>query len=183
MGVAADQPHESLQPSPPADRALRRRLGVPHELALAVLPTLTVVAVLGLVEVFSRQRLLFASLASSAFLIYLDPRHGTNTVRTLVTSQLAAAAVGFAFYALLGPGYGSGASAMLVTIFLMIALDVVHPPAISTSLSFAFRAGDERNLVLFALTVGLVAGLVVIQRASLWLVGRFERRPARADGG
>jgi starch phosphorylase len=31
--------------------------------------------------------------------------------------------------------------------------DAVHPPAVSTSLSFALRAGNENNLVLFALAV------------------------------
>ncbi|MEC4818085.1 MAG: hypothetical protein SAK29_33165 [Scytonema sp. PMC 1069.18] len=50
---------------------------------------------LAFVEVLSRQRLLFASLASSAFLIYLDPQHGSNTVRTLVLSQMMAASIGF----------------------------------------------------------------------------------------
>jgi CBS-domain-containing membrane protein len=75
----------------------------------------------------SEQRLLFASLASSAFLIYLDPQHGTNAVRTLVLSHLMAALIGWATFALLGSGYLSGGSAMVATIFLMIVLDVVHP--------------------------------------------------------
>jgi hypothetical protein len=53
----------------------------------ALLPTLTVLAVLGLVEALSRQLLLFASLASSAFLIYLAPRHKANSLRTLCLAQ------------------------------------------------------------------------------------------------
>jgi len=85
---------ESLKPIEGANRSLRRRLNLGGELALAVGPTLTVLCVLGLVEALSRQRLLFASLASSAFLIYLDPQHGTNRVRTLVLSQMPAAGVG-----------------------------------------------------------------------------------------
>lgn len=48
-----------------------RHRGIKGELRSALLPTVTVLAVLGLVETFSDQRLLFASLASSAFLIYL----------------------------------------------------------------------------------------------------------------
>jgi hypothetical protein len=66
-----DAPHEA-----------RRRLGWRGELALVALPTVTVLVVLALVEALARQRLLFASLASSAFLIYLDPTHPTNRVRT-----------------------------------------------------------------------------------------------------
>ena len=69
-----------------------RRGGVWGELALALLPTLTILLVLAFVEAFSRQRLLFASLASSAFLIYLEPRHRTNSVRTLALAQGAALA-------------------------------------------------------------------------------------------
>ena len=35
---------------------------------------------------------------------------------------------------------------MLGTVVLMIVLDAVHPPAVSTSLSFAFRAGSVSNV-------------------------------------
>ncbi|MFD2784499.1 hypothetical protein [Hymenobacter rubripertinctus] len=51
-----------------------------------LLPTLTVLVMLWLLELLSNQRRLFASLASSAFLIYLDPAHYTNSTRTLVIS-------------------------------------------------------------------------------------------------
>ncbi len=58
----------------------------------------------------------------------------------------------------------------------MIVLDAVHPPAVSTSLSFAFRAGSEDTAVLFALALLMTAMLVVLQRAALWLLARFEHR-------
>ncbi len=77
-------PSESIPPSNRETRNARRRLGWRQELLLALLPTITVLAVMALVERFSEQRLLFASLASSAFLIYLDPLHGTNSTRTLL---------------------------------------------------------------------------------------------------
>ncbi len=96
------------------------------ELLLAAAPTALVLSVLALVEVLSRQRLLFASLASSAFLIYLDPQHGTNTVRTLIISQMMAATIGLISYLVLGSGYLSGGIAMVLTIVLTILLDVVH---------------------------------------------------------
>lgn len=166
---------ESLKPVEGANRAARRRLGVKAELTLALLPTLTVLLVLALVEVLSSQRLLFASLASSAFLIYLDPQHGMNSVRTLVVSQMSAAAVGLVFFLLLGPGYDAAGISMVLTIVLMIVLDAVHPPAVSTSLSFALRAGDESNLVLFGLAVGITALLVVLERAALWMLARYSR--------
>jgi len=154
----------------------RRRLALKDELLLALLPTVTVLAVLVPVEALSRQRLLFASLASSAFLIYLDPRHGTNTVRTLVAAHGLAAAAGLLTYAVLGHGYPAAGGAMVATIFLMVLLDVVHPPAVSTSLSFALREGAERDLALFGLALALTVALVIVQRASLHLLARAERR-------
>ena len=134
-------PKRSIDPGSRRSRRLRRRLGLKGEFALALLPTLTVLVVLALVEALSQQRLLFASLASSAFLIYLDPEHGMNEARTLVVSQLLAAAIGAAGYMLLGSGYASAGTAMVLTIALMILLDTVHPPAVATAMSFALRAG------------------------------------------
>jgi CBS-domain-containing membrane protein len=167
---------ESLKPIQGARRSLRRRLDVRGELVLALLPTVIMLTVLAMVEVLSRQRLLFASLASSAFLIYLDPQHGTNSIRTLFISQMMAATVGLVMYLILGPGYVSGGSAMVITIVLMILLDVVHPPAVSTSLSFAFRAGNETNWVLFGLAVAITALLVIMERLMLWFLANYRAR-------
>lgn len=164
----------SLQPIEGANRALRRRLTLKGELALATAPTVIVLGVFALVEVLSRQRLLFASLASSAFLIYLDPQHGTNTMRTLIVAQIMAAIIGWITYMVFGSGYLSGGVAMVVTIVLMILMDVVHPPAVSTSLSFALRAGNENNLVLFGLAVGITAVLVGLERFTLWVLARYS---------
>ncbi len=165
----------SLKPIEGANRSLRRRLGLKGELLLATAPTLVVLGVLALVEVLSRQRLLFASLAASAFLIYLDPQHGTNTIRTLVFSQLMAAGIGWLTFLGFGSGYAAAGSAMVITIVLMIVLDVMHPPAVATSLSFALKAGNENNLVLFGLAVGITAMLVGLERFALWLLARYDR--------
>lgn len=164
----------SLKPIKGANRSLRQRLDIRGELLLAAAPTALVLSVLALVEVLSRQRLLFASLASSAFLIYLDPQHGTNTVRTLIISQMMAATIGLISYLVLGSGYLSGGIAMVLTIILTIILDVVHPPAVSTSLSFALRAGNENNWVLFGLAVSVIALLVVLERFALWILARYS---------
>lgn len=167
---------ESLEPGGGATRALRKRLTLPQELQLAALPTATVLGVFLLVEALSEQRLLFASLASSAFLIYLDPQHGMNTVRTLVVAQLSCALLGLGAFLWIGPGYPAGAVAMTLAILLMIVFDAVHPPAVSTALSFAVRAGDETNVALFGLAVGITALLVGLQRSAVWMVSRYARR-------
>ena len=180
--MALPKTTEPLADSPASDAAasnaavaVRRRLGIRGELALALLPTLTVLLVFGLVQAWSRQQLLFASLASSAFLIYLDPGHATNKARTLVVSQMLAALIGFCVFYLVGPGYLAAAISMVAAIVAMVTLDAVHPPAVSTALAFAFRANNDNNLLLFGLAVFLVVLLLGLQRASTWMLARATR--------
>ena len=99
-------------------------------------------------------------------------------MRTLVLSQMLAAMTGFAAYQLLGPGhpYLAGGAAMVITIVAMILLDSVHPPAVSTSLAFAFRAGDESSVAIFGLALLITALLVALQRAVTWALARALRR-------
>ncbi|HEX8268110.1 MAG TPA: HPP family protein [Pyrinomonadaceae bacterium] len=168
-------PRETIQPlKEEAQQSFRRRLTLRGEFVLALMPTVTILAVFSLVEVFSRQRLLFASLASSAFLIYLDPQHSTNSIRTLALSQIGAAIVGFIAFLIVGEGYLAASVAMVATITLMILADAMHPPAVSTALGFAFRANSENNLVLFALAVGLIAVLIILQKFSVWMLKRYQ---------
>jgi len=172
----ATTPLASLSPGSHAERSGRRRLGLRGEFALALMPTLVVLAVMAFVELLTSQRLLFASLASSAFLIYLDPGHGANRVRSIVLAQLMAALFGYAANALIGAEYPAAGAAMVGTIAAMILLDAVHPPAVSTSLAFAFRGGQERDLALFGLALAMTVVLVALQRQAVWLLARLDRR-------
>ncbi|PIQ21615.1 MAG: HPP family protein [Cytophagales bacterium CG18_big_fil_WC_8_21_14_2_50_42_9] len=166
---------ERLNAEPGKAHPTRQPLNWKGELLLALLPTLTVLAVLALMEVLSHQRVLFASLASSAFLIYLDPHYRANRVRTLILSQAAAALVGYGAGELVGPGYWAAGSAMVVVIVLMVLFDMVHPPAVSTTLGFAFHTGPESNLGLFGLGVGLIVVLVLLQKVAQKLLGHFRQ--------
>lgn len=169
---------KSLRPIAGADRAGRGRLGLKDELILALLPTLAVLLVFFFVEEFSHQRLLFASLASSAFLIYLDPEHGTNQARTLIWAQGSAALLGYLFVIILGSGYSAAAIAMTILIVLMVSFDFVHPPAVSTALSFAFGAGKKNHLALFAMALAMVVMLVVLERITLRLLSHLSTKDA-----
>jgi hypothetical protein len=81
-------------------KPLRRSLGLQGKLTLVILPTLIILGVLFFVNILNAQRLLFASLSASAFLIYLDPEHGTNRMQTLIISQMSAALLGLVTYLL-----------------------------------------------------------------------------------
>ena len=156
------------------DQSSRASLSLRQELLLALLPTLVVLLMLAYVEAFARQRLLFASLASSAFLIYLDPEHPVNRVRTVALAQTCAALLGVGADRLLGAGYLAAGVAMVVTILVTISLRAMHPPAVSTSLSFAFRNAPASSLSLFGLSLLLILLLVALQQASLWMLRRWR---------
>ena len=164
-------------PPAPAAPLSRPRLTLRREAVLALLPTATVLLLLFLLKLLSNQQLLFASLASSCFLIYLDPAHPANSARTLALSQLGAAGLGYGCHAWLGPGYASAALALGGIITLMLLANAMHPPAVGTALNFAFHAGTgEGSLWLFGLAVGLVLVLLAVQRTSAWVLGRLAAR-------
>ena len=154
----------------------RWRGGLLGELSLALPPTFTVLLVIVLIQGLTHERLLFASLASSAFLIYYDPLHRMNTVRIMVSSQLLACVLGIGFTLVLGAGYVAAGCAMTAAILLCVLFDIVHPPAISTALAFAFTSTHPRTVVLFGMALVLIASLVVVQRIAVWTVHFISSR-------
>jgi CBS-domain-containing membrane protein len=154
----------------------RRRGGIWGEFVLAVPPTVTVMAVVLLIQGVAGQRLLFASLASSAFLIYYEPLHRMNAVRTMVFAQIVGCVLGICAGAIIGPGLLAGASAMAFTIAALIAFDLVHPPAISTALAFAFVTTHERTVLLFVVSLVMLGVLVLLQRIAVWSMRFIQDR-------
>ncbi len=173
-----------LDETPRPSRTGQSRLvgsGLAGQVVLALPPTLTVLGVLLLIEQLAKQRVLFASLAASAFLIYRDPAHPMNGVRRMLTAHLLGVALGGGAAFLLWPGYLAVVIGTTATIALLIFFDLVHPPAISTALLFAFFVPEIRTLGLFLLALLMLAGLVVVQRAALWIVHWVNDH--RPDGG
>lgn len=166
---SANRTSESLRPLDGRENAARRQLDWKSEFTLALLPTLTVLGVFALVEAFSSQRLLFVSLAATAFLIYHDPQHKT-TVGTVLVAQIGAAAIGIAMGYAFGFGYLAGGAAMIANIILSLSLDRMHAPAVATALSFAFHAESLNDFLLFAASVGLLGVLVLLQRSATRLL-------------
>jgi CBS-domain-containing membrane protein len=130
------------------------------------MPTVVVLMMVACVQALSDQLLIFASLASSAFLVYLHPEHPTNRVRTFLLAQGSAALLGFGFVSLLGSGFVAAGVTMVLTVVLIITLDAMHPPAMSTALSFAFRTNSFKTLLIFGLAMLVVASFVALQRIA-----------------
>lgn len=139
-------------------------------LLLALLPTATVLPMIAVLEAFGRNHLMCSSLASSAYLIFADPGHEMNGARALVVSQITAAGLGWLMWLLFGNGYVAAASAIPLTIMLMILLKAVHPPAVSTALAFTTHLEPTSSLVLFAVAVAITALLVVLPQAVSWFI-------------
>lgn len=158
-----------------------RRFDIKTEIALAIMPTTVIIVVLMLLEAFSKQQLLFSSLASSAFLIYLDPKHPTNRVRTLTIAQMSAAIIGYLVFIVVGAGYLSAAISMIIAIGVMIATKAMHPPAVSSALLFAFEYTRVNTLLMFLFAVLLLVVLIGLQRASLWIIRRAEGRIPKVE--
>lgn len=158
------------------ERSHARRGGLAGELLLAALPTLIVLGTVFLLEALRRERVLFASLASSAFLIYRDPAHRMNGARIMVGAHLVAVALGVGSAALLGAGYAAAAAAMVGTILLLVVADLVHPPAVSTALGFAFFDRQADAAGVFLLALGLLVALVALQRSATWSVRHLAAR-------
>jgi len=153
----------------------KRKRNLTAEFLLVLLPTVFVLGVLALMHTYVHRRLLFGSLASSAFLIYLDPKHLTNRVRTLVIAQGSAICIGYFTPALIPPSYAGAAVAMVAIILVMLFFDAMHPPAVSTAVSFAFEKDAPRTAGLFALAMSLVVVLVLLQRGLLLLVRSYRQ--------
>jgi CBS-domain-containing membrane protein len=88
-----------------ASRHSHLRLSVRQQFGLAIMPTVVVLLVVACLQALRNQPLIFTSLASSAFLVYLDPKHPTNRVRTFLIAQGSAALLGLGSVSLLGTGF------------------------------------------------------------------------------
>lgn len=159
-----------------AEGRVTRRGGVWGELLLALPPTLIALGTLLLIEALRHERVLFASLASSAFLIYRDPAHPMNGVRVMSIAHVVGVVFGVGAARLFGAGYAAGGVAMVTTIVALVLLDTVHPPAIATALGFAFHAQQTSALGLFLIALAMVAALVILQRTATVLVRWLARR-------
>ncbi len=157
----------------PMERLTGRHLSLEQELMLASLPTVIVLIVFALVGLLAQQEILFTSLASSAFLIYINPAHPMNNTRTVIIAQMIGAIAGFSAYAIFSLNYLAVGAAMIFTIVLMIVLNVAHPPAVSTALLFGLSGKRPIDLALFAFALLLTVTLIVLQRSWLGWMSRF----------
>jgi CBS-domain-containing membrane protein len=139
---------------------------------LVLFPIAIVLILLG-VEILTRHHILFTSLVSSIFLIYVNPEDPMNDTLTILVSQILATGVGYTSYLLLGDSYWAGCVTVISVTFILVGIDKLHPPAIATSLIFNYRTHSQSDLVLFGLLIGLIAILFLMKKGYSYLEQLF----------
>ncbi len=147
-----------------------------RDIVLAVPPTVATFGILALVQHVAHERVLFAPLAVSAFLVYTDPHHGMNDLRPMVGGHLVALGLGCTAAAWLGGGYAAAALAMAATIVVLVLAGGIHPPAIATALAFGFVPFSRPAVGTFVACLAGLAVLVLVQRAAAHLVHGKQHR-------
>lgn len=147
---------------------MRKEQSLKSRLLLSLFPIAIVFVLLG-IEILVRQHMLFTSLVSSIFLIYLLPDDPMNDSLTIVISQALAALIGYAGYWLLGNSYLSACLSILMITLLLVLIGRLHPPAIATSMIFQYRTHSESDLVLFGLLLVLIVVLFLAKKLFSYL--------------
>ncbi|WP_426119501.1 HPP family protein [Kocuria sp. LHG3120] len=135
---------------------------------------ITVVLMIVVVEQIARQAVLVTSLAASTFLLYYQPLHRMNRFVPVVGGHLIAAGVGFLSDKFIPGGTLAPAVAITVTVAALAGLRIIHPPAVSTSVVFAYRPHEVSALLTFSLTL-----VVVVALAAVYLLLRHVIAPRR----
>ena len=72
---------------------------------------------------------------------------------------------------------------MALTIAVLVLGDMVHPPAVSTALGFAFFARQSEAVAVFLLALLMVAALVFLERLAVWTLVRVQTTSGPRDPG
>lgn len=123
---------------------------------------ITVVLMIVVVEQIAEQAVLVTSLAASTFLLYYQPLHRMNRFVPVVGGHLIAAGVGFLADEIIPSATLALAVSITVTVTALASLRIIHPPAISTSVVFAYQPHDAGALLTFSLTLAVVIALAVV---------------------
>jgi hypothetical protein len=98
-------------------------------------------------------------------------------------SQITAAIAGYGAYVVFGAGYSAAICAMVITVAVMVFAHAMHPPGVASSLLFAFRYTQFNIVLLFLLTMSILIVLILLQRFSVLVINRIERKRERQAEG
>ena len=100
------------------------------------------------------QPLFMASFGASAVVIFAMPKSPAARVQNVIGGHIVSAVVGLSLAIFVGVYWYTAAIAVAVAIFLMVLLDIVHPPGGATALITATLAAPAWDFLLMPVAVG-----------------------------
>ena len=101
---------------------------------------LAAVALFALVLILGREKMVvISSIGATSFIVFAMPTSVSAKTRNVLGGHLVGLASGAIFFYTALPYYIEYPAAVGVAIFLMVALDVEHPPAAGTALAVVIR--------------------------------------------
>ena len=93
-----------------------------------------------LVLILGKDRMfLISAIGATTFIVFAMPKTDSAKAKNVIGSHLVGVASGTIFYFVSLPYFVEWPLAVGITIFLMVVLDVVHPPAAGTALAVAIN--------------------------------------------
>jgi len=109
--------------------------------------------------------LITISIAATAFIIFAMPKNITANPKNVIGGHVVGVAVGFLLLLIPHNAFLSSifiySFAVGLSIFIMVALNIEHPPASATALGIAMNGFSLKAGVIFFMSIGV---LLVIQR-------------------
>jgi CBS-domain-containing membrane protein len=117
-----------------------------------------------LVLILGQDKMLaISAMGGTAFIVFAMPRTVSAQTRHVVGGHLVGLASGFIFFLTTMPYYVEYPMAIALVIFLMVALDVEHPPAAGTTLAVL---ANEVSLDTFVI---IIIGAIFLSQCRYYL--------------
>jgi len=130
---------------------------------------LAAIALLIIVLVLGKEKMLTVSaIGATAFIIFAMPKSVSAQTKHVIGGHLVGLAAGTIFYFTELPYYVEYPLVVGLAIFIMVALDVEHPPAVGTALAVVI---NEVTLNAF---IGIMVSSIVLSQCRYYLRGYLK---------
>ena len=117
-----------------------------------------------IILILGRQRMVAVSaIGATAFIVFAMPKDVSAQTRNVVGGHLVGLAIGGIFLAIPLPFSIECALAVALTIFLMVALDVEHPPAAGTALAVVINEVSRDTFIT------ILASVLILSQCRYYL--------------
>lgn len=127
------------------------------------------IALFVIVFVLGKERVVVISaMGATSFIVFAMPKAVSARTRNIVGGHLVGLASGAVFYFAALPYFVGYPLAVGIAVFLMVALDLEHPPAAGTALAVVV------NEVSFDVFVAIVISVLVLSQCRYYLRNRLK---------